>query len=113
MMSGKEGVEERSEAEEVKEVLSAISGFLKEITPIVKELIGIVLGSFRGDALGKEVGEFYRSLVEAGISEDKAVELAEEFLKRKMKLLNLADVLSRLIPRREVEVEERKERKEE
>lgn len=110
-MMDAEEIRERGEAEELKEVLSAISDFLREVTPIVKELIGVVLGSFRGDVLGKEVGEFYKSLIEAGISEDKAVELAKEFLKRKMKLLNLAEVLSHLIPKREVEIEERREGK--
>ncbi|MCC6051239.1 MAG: hypothetical protein LM580_11055 [Thermofilum sp.] len=102
---------EEREVEELREVLRAVSDFLKELSPTIKELIDTVLGSLRGDALGKEVGMFYKSLIEAGIKEETATKMAEEFLRRKMEMVNVAEILptlSQMAPRKQVEVVEKK-----
>ena len=108
--------EEEREVEELREVLKAVSDFLKELSPTIKELTDAVLGSLRGDALGKEVGMFYKSLIEAGIKEETATKMAEEFLRRKMEMVNVAEILPRLsqmAPRKQVEVVEKKTSEEE
>jgi hypothetical protein len=107
---------EEREVEELREVLRAISDFLKELSPTIKELIDTVLGSLRGDALGKEVGMFYKSLIEAGIKEETATKMTEEFLRRKMEMVNVAEILptlSQIAPRKQVEVVEKKTSEEE
>jgi hypothetical protein len=108
--------EEEREVEELREVLRAVSDFLKELSPTIKELIDTVLGSLRGDALGKEVGMFYKSLIEAGIKEETATKMTEEFLRRKMEMVNVAEILPRLsqiAPRKQEEVVEKKTAEEE
>jgi len=103
--------EEERDVEELREVLKAVSEFLKELSPTLKDLIETILGSLRGDALGKEVGVFYRSLIEAGIKEETATKMTEEFLRRKMEMVNVAEILpklSQMAPRKQVEVVEKK-----
>ena len=105
--------EEEREVEELREVLKAVSDFLKELSPTIKELTEAVLGSLRGDALGKEVGMFYKSLIEAGIKEETATKMAEEFLLRKMEIVTvdvakILPTLSQLAPRKQEEVVEKK-----
>lgn len=89
-------VEGKGDAEELREVLKAVGDFLRELTPTIKELLDTVLNALRGDALGKEVGMFYRSLLEAGVKEETAAKLTEEFIRRKMELANIASLLSQL-----------------
>ena len=108
-MSGEAGVRLRpevSEAEEIRAILGAVSDFLKELTPTIKELIGAVFGSLEGGALGREAGEFYKNLVEAGIDSAKATELTEIFIRKKMELFDIAKMLSEVIPKLERRVEE-------
>jgi hypothetical protein len=103
--------EEERDVEELREVLKAISEFLKELSPTLKDLIETILGSLRGDALGKEVGMFYKSLIEAGIKEETATKMTEEFLRSKMEMVNVAGLLSKLsqmAPRKLEEVVEKK-----
>jgi len=103
--------EEERDVEELREVLKAVSEFMKELSPTIKELIETILGSLRGDALGKEVGMLYRSLIEAGMKEETATRMAEEFLRRKMEMVNVAAILpklSQMAPRKQVEVLEKK-----
>jgi hypothetical protein len=108
--------EEEREVEELREVLRAVSDFLKELSPTIKQLIDTILGSLSGENLGKEVGTFYKSLIEAGIKEETATKMTEEFLRRKMEMVNVAEILPRLsqmAPRKQVEVVEKKTSEEE
>jgi hypothetical protein len=103
--------EEERDVEELREVLKAVSEFLKELSPTLKDLIETILGSLRGDTLGKEVGMFYKSLIEAGIKEETATKMAEEFLRSKMEMVNVAAILpklSQMTPRKQEEVVEKK-----
>lgn len=100
--------EEERDVEELKEVLKAVSEFLKELSPTLKGILETILGTLRGDALGKETGEFYKSLIEAGMKEEVATRLAEEFLRNKMAMVNVANILSQLsqtVPKKEVKEE--------
>ena len=96
-----------SDVEELREVLHAVSEFLKELTPTVKDLIEAIFGGLKGDILGREVGQFYRSLLNAGMPEDEAIKLTEEFLKRRMAVMDVAKVISGFVPKRKVVEEER------
>lgn len=101
---------EKSDAEELREVLKAVSEFLKELSPTLKDLVNAVLGALNGETLGREVGAFYRSLLEAGVKEETATWLAEVFIKRKMELAAQLVQYARQVhvPRKEVEVVEKK-----
>jgi hypothetical protein len=58
---------------------------------------------------------FYKSLIEAGIKEETATKMAEEFLRRKMEMVDVAKILptlSQLAPRKQEEVVEKTVEKE-
>lgn len=105
--------------EELRAVLSAVSEFLKDLTPMLKNLLETFFGSLKGEELGREAGLFYKNLVEAGIDKDKAVHLTEQFLRTKMDQLSAVANLLKALPqaplvKKEVEVTaEKKEEKEE
>lgn len=99
---------ETEDVEELKEVLSAISVFLKDLAPTIKDIMRAVLDSMSGEALGEDAGRFYKKLVEMGMREDEAMELTRKFLERKMAVVDVA----KLIPRFVKEIEKREEEEE-
>jgi len=104
--------EEKEDVEELKEVLDTISSFLKDLAPTIREMIKSVVGSLDGASLGEEAAEFYKSLIEAGMSREKAAELTEEFVKRKMAVIEvIPSIISKKVSRGppEKEPEEKKE----
>jgi len=72
------------DVEELRGVLSAISEFLSSIKAPIKEIIETLGGSLDGSKLGEEVGNFYSNLISAGIPEDMAKKMTEEFFRRKL-----------------------------
>lgn len=79
--------ERRSDdVEELREVLEAVSDFLDKLGSRLKSLLDSVMESLDGAKLGREVGEMYKSLKEAGVPEEVAIEMTREFFKRKMEL---------------------------
>lgn len=108
---------EKEDVEELREVLKAVGDFLHDLVPMVKELIETFTSGLRGDVLGEEVAKFYKSLIEAGIREEVATKYTEEFLTKKMEILNVVtEIVSEMkqaVPqKKEVEVIEKKEKQE-
>lgn len=66
-----------TEAEEVKEILEAISA---EIPKLLESISKIMYDAQNAENMGKSVAQFYKQLVEAGMDETKAAELAEKFM---------------------------------
>lgn len=62
-----------------------LNGILSVVAEKVPELIRAIRGSFfsaeAGTDFGQAVGNFYKSLVDNGIPEDKAIELTSDYLK--------------------------------
>jgi len=106
MMSEEKCPERDEDIEELRAVFSAITDFIKELFPQIKELINSVAGSLEGGKLGKEAGEFYKGLVEAGMDPQRATQLTEEFVRKKLDILDIASKIQSFIPKREV-VEEK------
>lgn len=111
-------VETGGEVEELRGVLSAVSEFLKDFIPMLKDLLETFFGSLKGEELGREAGLFYKNLVEAGVDKDKAAQLTEQFLRTKMDQLSAIVNLLKAFPqaplvKREKEVEVTTEKKEE
>lgn len=77
--------ESKVETEEVKEILSAVSEFLKGLKEPLEEFIRLVTESFSGEKLGKEVASFYKSLVEAGLDAETAKKWTEKFMEERLK----------------------------
>jgi len=73
-----------SEAEEVREVLRAVSEFLEGLRNPFKEFIDMIMTTMDGKRVGEEVASFYKSLTEKGVPEDLAKEMTKDFLKRRL-----------------------------
>ncbi len=93
--------EEKSDVEELREVLSAISDFLKELKEPLEKLFNTLLSAMDGSKLGEEVAAFYKKLRESGMPEDMAAEMTREYFKTRVESFNLMGLLTRAI-RKEV-----------
>jgi hypothetical protein len=91
-----EGVseEEEKDIEDLNRVLSIVADFLNQLKDMVKEFIDMFASSLDGSKLGREVAGMYKSLVEAGMPPDKAMEFTEKFFNAK---LEAAPKMSKLI----------------
>jgi len=72
------------DAEEVSEILSAVSEHLPKIMDSIfgpiKELLNDVYDPEKAEKFGKNVASFYKELVGAGMDPDKAFELTKEYM---------------------------------
>ncbi len=76
--------EEKSEAVELKEVLDAVSGFLKGLKEPLMDIINTILDSLSGEKLGVEVASFYKRLVDSGVPENLAAEMTKEYMEKRL-----------------------------
>jgi len=79
-------VSQRDDVEELKEVLAAVSEFLDQLGSKLKTLLDSIMETLDGAKIGREVGEMYRSLKEAGVPEEVAIEMTRELFRKKMEL---------------------------
>ena len=100
-LAGKaEGVEAggyREDLEALKEVLSTITEFLNRLNEPLEKLINTVLSALDGEKVGRDVGAFYRSLVESGVPQEEAVRLTREYFKARVDSVNVASLLRSLL----------------
>ncbi len=85
-MTGEERVERPNgeEEESLRDVLSAIADFLREIKEPVRELIDVFLQALDGDRIGRDVAAFYKRLVEAGVPQETAEKLTMEYFRARV-----------------------------
>ena len=71
----------RNDAEEIREVLGALS---ETVPALINDLITSVMASIysaeAGRDLGKAAGAFYNELIASGISEDAALEMTKSYM---------------------------------
>ncbi|NWG10657.1 hypothetical protein HXY33_02735 [Candidatus Bathyarchaeota archaeon] len=79
------------DAEELKEVLSVVS---KEIPNLLKSIIGSVFSEEAGRDMGKAAAAFYKELKEAGMPEETAVRMTENYISV---FTSLSDVMKRAV----------------
>jgi len=65
------------EAEEVKEILSVVS---REVPALVKGILGSVFSEEAGRDLGKAAAAFYKELKNAGLPDEVAVKMTEDYM---------------------------------
>jgi hypothetical protein len=65
------------EAEEVKEILSAVS---TEVPALIKSIIGAVFSEEAGRNMGKAAASFYRELKDSGMPDNVAVKMTEDYV---------------------------------
>lgn len=93
-MDRKGRVHEGEDIETLSKLLSVVADFLNQLKGMVKEFIETFASSLDGSKLGREVAGMYKSLVEAGMPPEKAMEFTEKFLNAK---LEAAPKMSKLI----------------
>jgi hypothetical protein len=68
----------KEEAEEVKEILSAVS---TQIPALIKSVLASVFSEEAGRSMGKAAAAYYKELKESGMPEDVAVKMTEDYMK--------------------------------
>jgi len=69
--------EEKEDVEELKEVLSVVS---KEVPALIKGVIASVFSEEAGRDMGKAAAAFYKELKDAGMPEETAVKMTENYI---------------------------------
>jgi len=78
------------DVEEMKEVLSALSTLVPKL---IKEVIASIFSEEVGREMGKAAGAFYKSLIEAGIPEQTAIKMTENYISV---FTNFGDLLKKI-----------------
>ena len=68
---------EKEDVEELREVLSVVS---KEVPALIKGILASVFSEEAGSDMGKAAAAFYKQLKEAGIPEETAVRMTENYI---------------------------------
>ncbi len=76
-MSDERERKHQSDAQEVTEILDAVS---KKIPELINGLKNTLFSAEAGRDLGKAVGSFYKELVENGIDPDTALSMTKDYL---------------------------------
>jgi DNA gyrase/topoisomerase IV subunit A len=84
----KKGIEN---PEELKELLSVVS---TEIPSLIKGIVGSVFSEEAGKDMGKAAAAFYKQLKEAGLPEETAVKMTENYISV---FTSLGDVMRRAV----------------
>ena len=82
---------EKEDVEELREVLGVVS---KELPGLIKGIIGSVFSEEAGRDMGKAAAAFYKELKEAGMPEETAVKMTENYVSV---FTNLGDVMTKAV----------------
>jgi len=87
----KKRTEEKEDVEELREVLGVVS---KEVPGLIKGIIGSVFSEEAGRDMGKAAAAFYKELKEAGMPEETAVKMTENYVSV---FTSLGDVMTKAV----------------
>jgi len=82
----------KEEAEEVKEILSAVS---TQVPALIKSVLASVFSEEAGRSMGKAAAAYYKELKESGMPEDVAVKMTEDYMKTFTSLGSLLQSIGR------------------
>jgi hypothetical protein len=66
-----------TDAKEVKEILEAVSA---TVPKLLNEITEALFSAEKSEAFGTAVAKFYKSMIDAGMNEERAFELTEKFM---------------------------------
>ena len=66
-----------TDAKEVKEILEAVSA---TVPKLLNEITEALFSAEKSEAFGMAVAKFYKSMVDAGMNEERAFELTQKFM---------------------------------
>ncbi len=81
---------------DVKAPLMAVSEFLRDLKEPITELIKAITGGLSGDQIGKDVAQFYKHLIEAGIDKELAREMTLEYFRKRTAMADLGSMLIKM-----------------
>ena len=73
----KEVLNSKNDAQEVKDILEAVSA---TVPKLLSEITEALFSAEKSEQFGMAVAKFYKSMVDAGMDEDKAFELTQKFM---------------------------------
>jgi hypothetical protein len=82
---------EKEDVEELREVLGVVS---KEVPSLIKGIIGSVFSEEAGRDMGKAAAAFYKQLKDAGMPEETAVKMTENYISV---FTSLGDVMKKAV----------------
>jgi len=94
MIGEKEKKKEEREVEEVEELKQILSVVSKEVPALIKSIIGSMFSEEAGRDMGKAAAAFYKQLKEAGMPEETAVKMTENYI---AVFTSLGDVMKRTV----------------
>jgi hypothetical protein len=77
-MNEKKEKSPKEEAEEVKEILSAVS---TQVPALIKSVLASVFSEEAGRNMGKAAAAYYKELKDSGMPENVAVKMTEEYMR--------------------------------
>jgi len=104
-MSEEKEKKKKEDIEELREVLSVVS---KEVPALIKGIIASVFSEEVGKDMGKAAAAFYRQLKDAGMPEETAVKMTENYISV---FTSLGDIIKRAEGRKGGEIGEEISRK--
>jgi len=87
-------MEEKSDVEELEEVLKAVS---EQIPALIKGLIGSIFSAEAGRNMGAAAVSFYKELKAGGLPDEVAVKMTQDYVKT---FTNLGDILREAMSRK-------------
>jgi len=87
--------EEKEDVEELRELLSVVS---KEVPNLIKSIIASVFSEEAGRDMGKAAAAFYKELKEAGLPEEIAIKMTENYVSV---FTSLGDVMKKAVSGKE------------
>ena len=76
-MSGEEKKKHGPDAEQVKEILAVVS---EKVPALLNSLADVLYGKEQGAKYGQAVSGFYKSLKDAGMTDEQAYELTKQYM---------------------------------
>ena len=74
-----------NDTSELKEVLDVVS---EKVPQLIKDVMGSVFSKEAGQGSGAAVGSYYKELVDAGIPQEVAVDMAKDYAKMQANMFN-------------------------
>lgn len=85
--------EDEKDIEELREVLKAVSDFIESLKKPLEELLTMVMEQLKGEALGKDIAEFYKSLIDVGMDKKIVEEMTKSYFDERLKAANVIGTL--------------------
>ena len=106
-------VDDKKDIQEFREVMTTLRDFIPEM---IRKIVDVLYSQQNAEDFARQVANFYKSLVDAGMSNDQAFELTKEFMESR----DIVGVLKKILSegnwkqwtqgeKREEEIEEKEE----